>query len=188
MNQHERRKAKSMMKSTYSIPIGQQYVMHDVVLYPENESGGVTVFANAKGRDAVRKVLPSLEEDKWTPHGYGLRSKDGVNWRMVKVSDGDRYWRSVPKDFKEISHMDVAAVARNFGHNLDPINRELPKLYPNKYPSSDWDDVLTNSAPQAIAFLLLRSIQRQTPGARLVSIDNNDATNVEAMTFVSQAN
>lgn len=158
MNRHERRRAKATR--AISVPLKSIYTMADVVLYPEESTGGVTVCANEKGRDAACKVLPGLQQFDWISHGYGICEYAKGKWRVEK---GDPSWKNVPLEFKKIPHMNIPMLARNYGHNFVPING-----------TSSWDDTLSEATPQGLACLLAMSINRQAPTVRVMTFDIPD--------------
>jgi hypothetical protein len=164
MNRHERRRAKATRK--ISVPLNSIYTMVDVVLYPEESTGGVTVCANVKGRDAVCKVLPGLVGVDWISHGYALCEDADGN---VTIKNGDPSWKNVPLDFKKIPHLNIRSVALNCGHNLTPINKQIAKQRPDR--SSSWDEILRDATPQALACLLAMSIKRQAATVRVMTFD-----------------
>jgi hypothetical protein len=142
----------------------------DAILYSEESSGGGTILANEKGRDAFYKVFPALRIQSlpWLNHGEAeICDKDGKN-QIIKTTpaDGVLYtcWQGVPLEWKSLQHFDVANAARNFGHHLDSINKTLGK---------SMDDLLSDSNPKAIAMLLGVSMQRQG-GVRVIQIDIPD--------------
>jgi hypothetical protein len=167
MNRHERRRAKATR--TISVPLNGIYTMADVVLYPEESTGGVTVCANERGRDAVHKVLPGLERSTWIDHGYGLAIDPDGHLRLEK---GDPSWKNVPFDFKKIPHMNIPMLARNYGHNFVPINKEIAKR--RRDATSSWEEILSDATPQGLACLLAMSINREAPTVRAMTFDIAD--------------
>jgi hypothetical protein len=158
MNRHERRRAKATRK--ISISLNSIYTMTDVLLYPEESTGGVTVCSNEKGRDAVCQVLPGLVGVDWINHGYAIFN--GPNGEMT-LGKSDLSWRNVPLDFQKIPHMNIPMLARNYGHNFVLING-----------TSSWDDTLSEATPQGLACLLAMSIRRQAPTVRVMTYDIPD--------------
>jgi hypothetical protein len=140
--------------------------MHEAIIYPEEESGGVTIFASPAAREAFYKIFPELRWQGllWVEHGYGMGSKDGGNtWESLP---GDESWNGIPADWKRLSHFDMPRAMRLTRHNLTPINDET------------WE-ALSEAAPQALAFLLAITLDKL--GVRAVTIDNNDVSKEPAI-------
>jgi len=167
-----RRQRRTKPVRSFNLPLDNETLCAtaDAILYSEESSGGVTILANEKGRDALYEVFPALriQSVPWLNHGEAeIRDKDGKN-QIIKITpeDGVLYscWQGVPLKWKSLEDFDVASAARNFGHNLDPINKTIGK---------SMDDLLSESNPKAIAMLLGVSMQRQG-GVRVIQIDIPD--------------